>query len=314
MIVISNKKRIKNIFKLLFFLLGILFVILFCWLSEKLLYSDNVFHLSILVVLAALLTGCCFSYSYNLLKKKKQFIDYIFLIFMMLSCFIGGFYILKSIVAFRYENSYEIYKMSSNFSVKKAKNIKNSIDSIFEKDFDNVFSRDIFIDNYYYNEEENNYILYIFDNYENYKLKFFVDVYDEKIYNIYWEYNNDKLYFVEKGRKSDNFEFYYAMYIVSEVIGEDVSKVISFEEVIDKKVENYFDSGVNNMVSYEKFIFNSEDNLFILEYQVTSMDLYGKVLDKSFTISFYRKDSVLSKGVWYYGDSSFDYVDYKINI
>ena len=306
-------KILKNKYLWLLCIEIILIVILVLG-SKLLFYSDNVWHLLIVLIVSVLLVFCCFNGGICIWKKQKKVLDYFMAFFMIIGFCFGFIYVMRSVIAFRYENSYEVYLMSSNFSVREAKNNKLMIDNIFEKDFNNVFSRDIVIKNYYYDEEDNNYILYISDEKDNYRLKFLVEDDGRAINSIYWDYNGEKLYFLKDGKKSDNFEFYYAMYIIDEVLGENLDNVLGFEEVVEKKMEDYFDNDANNMVSYEKMSFDAKTNRFRLECQVASMDFYGDVLEKDFTITFSRKDNVLTKGVWYYGDSSFDYVDYKIKI
>lgn len=309
-------KKNKRIFVMcLFVFVEIVFSILLFYFSDKYLYSS--YNKDLIIII---LTACiCFLFSF--IGSKKLFCVYktsvvrYFLVGLGVIC--SSFCVLqigKCIYAFRYENSREVYKLSSNFSVFEAKKIKNSIDDIFEKDFDDIFSRDIIIDNYYYDEDNGKYILYLADYYKNYKLKFYVDILDDKIFNIYWEYNYDILYFVYEGKKTDDFEFYYAMYILDQVIGNETKKVVKFENFIEDKIKKYFADSTNVIVSYEDLNHNVDKNIFVLKCHAAGMDFYGDVLEKNFEILFNGVSESNTRGVWYYGDSSFDFVNYNINI
>ena len=44
------------------------------------------------------------------------------------------------------------------------------------------------------------------------------------------------------------------------------------------------------------------------------MDYYGGMEDKSFNVIFKNNCTSSNRRVWYYGDSSFDYVNWDVNM
>lgn len=310
---VSKFKKVLITF--LFILLECFFIALLFLFSDKFLYSSYNKDL-IVIILTALV---CILFSFIGGKKlfvvwERSFAKYLLIFLSIISC--GGcfLHIGKCIYAFRYENSDEVYRLSNNMSVAEAKKTKNTIDSIFEKDFDDVFSRNVIIDNYYYDEERDEYVLYLADYYKNFKLKFYVEMDDFKVVSIYWEYNDDVLYFVYNGEKTNNFEFYYAMYILNEVIGENTDGVVTLEDAIETKLKKHFVDSTNVIISYENLSYSEKENVFILNCHVAAMDFADDVLEEDFEVLFSGISEKDRKKVWYYGDSSFDFVNYDINI
>ena len=53
---------------------------------------------------------------------------------------------------------------------------------------------------------------------------------------------------------------------------------------------------------------------FTVEGDVYNMDYSGGKEEEDFEITFSALDKVKTKKVWYYGDPSFDYVDFSVKI
>lgn len=311
----GNSKLKINLGTYLFVLIECIFIVLLFLFADKFLYSSHNKDLIVIVLTSLLCILFSFVGGKKLFRVLENKLTRTSLNALCIICVVFSFiYIGRSIYAFRYENSQEVYKLSNNMSVADAKKTKNIIDNIFEKDFLDVFSRDVIIDNCYYDEEKNVYMLYLVDYYKNYKLKFYVEMDNFKVVNIYWEYNDDILYFVHNGEKTNDFEFYYAMYILNEVIGEETRNVVTFEETIETKLKRYFVDSTNIIISYENLNYYQNSNTFILNCHVAAMDFNDDVLEKDFEVIFTGLSNNDAKGIWYYGDSSFDFVNYNINI
>ena len=284
-----------------------------CCLSSRLFYSDSIFDLFVVfgICLVIYINVCLACYWF--LKKRKMDIFVITAgVVTVVSFVFSTVYLVKGINAFRYDNNNEVLRISKSFDVKMSKKIKNSLESYFEYDFDNVFSRDVIINNFYCTDDVCN--LYLDDIYNNYSLKFFVTMKKNKIIDIYWTMDKDKFYLVEDGKKTENFEYYYAMNIVSSVSGEDVSGLATIEGVVEQKVTEKLDDVSAVLLTYEKLNYLPEENAFYRDCEVESMDFSGNMNNSEFSISFEKNDSKNKSSSWYYGDSSFDYVNWNVNI
>ena len=263
------------------------------------------FGMSILLIIISLLM-----FVFCGKKKIKNILFYFVLIFFVL---FGGIFLYRTVVAFKYDNCYEIYKLAAYYSSKEAKIIKNNINNIFEYDNSSVFSRDIIIDSFYNDEEFS--VLYLNDSYGNYKLKFYLtinDLYD--LIDIYYIKDDMKFYLVSDGKKTENFEFYYAMYILDNVLGEELNGFATIEQAIEKNIVDDLEVSANIMFNYENLVYDAEQNSFSFNGNAYNMDYYSNMVDINYTVTFRRKDEKVAEPIWYYGDSSFDYVEWNFNI
>lgn len=313
-----NKEKEKIDYKkliayILFVIVQIALIVLLFVCANEILYADVINDLLVIVGLILLLVINNVLVGKKLYEKKSKKIGYYILYFVVIVSFImGAVFAYRTIKALIYDNSYEVYHLAEKYELKEAKQIKKVIDDIFEYDFDDVSSRNIVIGNFYEDEDNNNYILYIDDIYGNYRLKFYLDIKNEKIENIYWKFNDTKLYLYEDGKKTENFEYYYAMYIVDSLIGEGISGLATIEEDIEKIVRVEFEESANAMLTFDELIYNSENNIFTYKCSVENMDYYADIENKEFDIEFKRLSEAKDKKVWYYGDSSFDYVNWSV--
>ena len=303
---------VKSFLYLCWVVVQVIFVsVLFCSKGE-LLYSGNVGDLVTLSIFAVLLIANSIIVAVKFGKSKKTpgmiFIGCLTVVFSIISVF--SFY--KISVAFTHKNSHEISFLAEEYSLDVAKKIKNEIDKVFEYDFNDVYSRDIIIGNFYNDGEYSN--LYIDDVYGNYRLKFYVKMVDFELKDIYWDFDGHKLYLMKDGEKTEYFEFYYAMSIVDAVLGEDIDNLAKLEDTIEEKVGDTFKVSSNAMYNYEELDYHYSSNTFTVEGDVYNMDYSGGMEEVEFDLSFEARDHVNTKKVWYYGDSSFDYVLWDVKV
>lgn len=296
------KKTVFVVFEIL--LMGFVFIV-----SKEVLYSGEVEPLIILFLSIILLLTITLINTKKILKELKG-IYYI----LVLSVIVGSYGIIcgygyKGIMAFQYDNSLEIYNMTDRFSLKVAKEIKYEIDKIFEID-EGISVRNVTIGNFYKDNDE--FILYLDDFYGNYRLKFHIVIKENKINDIYWLFDEYKLYLVKDGKRSDNFSYYYAMYIVDNMMGENVTGLARVEDDVEKKLKKKFDNYANTIISYDEFIYDEGNDTFKYKCVAQNMDYYADIDDEHFTIYFEKLSKAKKKKVWYYGDASFDYVDLEI--
>ena len=119
---------------------------------------------------------------------------------------------------------------------------------------------------------------------------------------------------MEDYKKTDYFELYYAMNIVDNVLGEDIKSLAKVEDTIEEKVGDSFKVSSNAMYNYEELDYHYSSNTFTVEGDVYNMDYSGGMEEVDFEITFSALDKVKTKKVWYYGDPSFDYVDFSVKI
>lgn len=309
------KKDYKDIIlELLFLIIQVILTFTIFKISKEILYSDEVLELYIILALDLLLVlNGIFAFRKIIILGKRRIIEISVLLVCVLSLAIGVIYGFKIIKAFRYENSRELYNLTEKYTLDDAKKIKTTIDKIFEYDDGGISSRNIIIGNFYEDEDYN--VLYIDDFYGNYRLKFYLEMKDNEILNVFWMFDdNTKLYLVNDGQRTEDFSYYYAMYIVDSVMGEDISGLATIEEDVLKFVKNEFEESANTMLTYDELIFDSKENKFIYKCSAVNMDYYADIEHKDFEIEFNRLKEIKNKKVWYYGDSSFDYVNWNINI
>lgn len=315
--IIANKEKIdyrKLGAYILFAVVQVTLIVLLFICSKEILYSDVINDLLVIVGLILLLIINNVIVGKKLYENKcKKFWYYGLCLVVIVSFVMGIVFVYRTVKAFIYDNSSEVYNLAEKYELNDAKKIKKAIDDIFEYDFEGISSRNVVIGNFYGDEDNDNYVLYIDDMYGNYRLKFYLDITDDKIKNIYWIFNEDtKFYLYKDGKKTDNFEYYYAMYIIDSLIGEGVSGLATIEEDVEKIVKDEFEESANAILTFDELIYNSEDNIFTYKCSVENMDYYADMENKKFDIEFTRLSDAKNKKVWYYGDSSFDYVNWSV--
>ena len=154
--------------------------------------------------------------------------------------------------------------------------------------------------------------LYLDDSYGNYSLKFFVDLDEFVIKDVTCDFNGKELTLVKDFKKTKQFDFYYAMMITDEMLGEDIKGLAKLDRAIEDKIATIIDIPVNAMFNYENLEYNSDKNIFTINGNVYNMDLYGNLKDNSFMVIFENNYENKNKHEWYYGDSSFDYVNWDV--
>ena len=313
-----DKTRIKNnvwkkhIFGIFNILLSLFFSLVLVIYGDELLYTEILSDLNILFSLIFALMFCLFLIFRNIYLLKKMNFYKVFL--MILGCcflVINGIYLYKTILALYYSNSLELVELTNKYGYKDAKKIKKEIERVFEYDYENVYSRDVLIDNFY--EDGHEYVLYLNDVHGNYKLRFRVEMKNYKFREVYYEFDDNKMYLIKNYKKTNNFEYYYAMYILSNVLGEDISGVSTITHDIESDVSSEYDAA-SYMFTYDGFKYNSKENKFSLDAEVITMDYYGNVVDYNFDVFFTLVDGEKKRKIWYYGDSSFDYVNFDVKI
>ena len=276
-------------------------------------YSEHLNDLLILVILILVLLFNSIIVVINIYKNKKKsgllVLAALSVVFFIVYSLIYSFNVVK---AYIYENSNELLMLNETYDFSSSKTIKEEIEKVFEKDSTDTFSRDIIISNLYTDGEISN--LYIDDSYGNFKLKFYVDFDDFKIKDVYSIFGDSKLYLVKDGKKTDNFEFYYAMNILKNVLGEDINGLARIDSAIEEEIGKNFSVSANAMFNYEELKYNERNNTFLLTGDIYNMDYYGGMEDKSFNVIFKNNCTSSNRRVWYYGDSSFDYVNWDVNM
>lgn len=295
----------------LWFLTQLFLVILICCFEKEFFYSEYMRDLVVLGLLVGVLFINSIIGAISVYKiKMKKILTIIGNILAIGFSIFALVYSYKIAVAIRYDNSAELLALSDIYDVKTAKELKTEIESIFEYDYDDTFSRDVIISNFYTDGQYSN--LYIDDFYGNYRLKFYVDMDNFKIKDIYWDFDNKKLYLVSNGEKTENFEYYYAMCIVDNVIGEDIRGLTRLDKAIEDVISGQFEVSANAMFNYEELEYNDIDNTFTLKGDVYNMDYYGGMNEETFVVTFNNRDDANNKHIWYYGDASFDYVNWDV--
>lgn len=279
--------------------------------SDLFFYSEKMLSLVIPCLLIVVLVANTFVF-FKKYTHKKDVLSRLFIFVCCIFLVYAFIYSCKVIQAVRYSNSYELLNLSNNYSIKKAKKIKYNVEDIFEYDEYGIFSRNIKISNFY--KDEDFYILYIDDFYNSYRLKFYVLLENNNIKEVFWDFNGDKLYFVKDFKKTVNFEYYYAMYIVNNVYGEEINYDDSLAIEIEKQISNKFDSLANTMFHYEELTYDKYNDNFNIMGDVYCMDYYGHIEESKFEIEFKRKSLDQSRDTIYYGDFSFGYIDWDISM
>ena len=260
----SKEKFFQNIFGYasLFFISIILFGILF-FTTDSFLYSGSERVLYLLLFLVVLLFLYAFMIGRMLYKKYfRGFYYYVFFFLTLLSVIIGVIYGIRCLKAFRCDNDIEIYNLATKYDLEIAKELKYAIDNIFEYDFDNISSRDVVISNLY--EDDGNYILYLDDIYGNYSLKFYLEIENNKILSVIWKFDEKTdLYLYKDGKKTESFSYYYAMYIIKNVLGENIKTTIILEDDIEKKLRNEFLESANAIITYDEFVYDNNKDEFV---------------------------------------------------
>lgn len=307
----KNVRDYKNIILgfILFFVMGLLIYTLY-GVKDEVLYVSEMINLYIFIFISLLIIFLSLiTFRYLILNKKVSKL-YFFNLLLLIFCFcFGVYYSFLGIKAFRYDNSLEVYNLTDNHDLKTAKMYKKKLDDIFEME-DDISIRNVNIRSLY--NDEDVYVLFLDDFYNNYKLKFYVNISDDKIVDVYWLFNDKKFYLVKEGIKEDKFSFYYAMSIISVVLGEDVSGLANLDDEIKDKLVGLFDESANMIISYDDFVF--KDDKFVYSGSLSNMDYSVNMEEVEFDIIFSSLDKPKNKKVWYYGDSSFDYVDWNVKI
>lgn len=313
----TKKNKWLDIANILLVLLTIVLSYVLIRYSKNWLYSEKLSDLWIIISLCLILmiaSGIIIKITLNnnLKKVLKVFSETIGCIGLL----IFAFYFIGSLNALYYKNSQELVILSEKFKYKEAKAIKEEIERIFEYDEKNIYSRDVLISNFYYNDTQNIYSLYLDDSHGNYSLKFSVEILNNKFKNVYYEKDDYKFYLVKDGKKTDDFEYYYAMYILDNVLGEDISGISKIEDDIEKNVEEQLklENTANYFYTYEELEYNKDKNIFTVNCSVEDMNYYGNLNNHKFLLTLKRNDNYKNKKNWYYGDSSFDYVNFIIEI
>lgn len=307
------KKNKKTIFlDIVNILLLLLLSSILIFYTDELLYSEVISDLSIVFSLClALFFNLFFLVKRIYFLKKTCFLKIILVILSFCSLSVGLIYSIKSVYALYYSNSLELIELTEKYGYKSSRKIKNEIERVFEYDYDDVYSRDVLIENFY--QDDDIYLLYLNDAYDNYRLKFFIEMKDFKFNNVYYEFDDEKMYLMQDGKKTDNFEYYYAMYILDNMIGEDVTGLASVTKDIESELSKEFDSA-SYIYTYDEFRFDSKKNKFVLEAEVLNMDYFGNMDAHTFEVEFLKETDEKKRKIWYYGDSSFDYVNFNVNM
>lgn len=281
--------------------------------SKGALYSEKISDLYIIIVLIFLiLFSSIVAATFVVKKKKNDLYKKIISILCIVFSLFAFTYIFRVINAFRYENSGELKLLADKYEFGIAKDIKKEVEKIFEYDSDEVFSRDVKISNFYTDGKISN--LYLDDSYGNYSLKFYVDMDDFIIKDVYCKFGEDELFLVKDFKKTEQFEFYYAMMIAKEMLGEDIKGLAKLDRAIEDEISSKIDIPVNAMFNYEDLEYSYSKNNFSIRGNIYNMDSYGNFVDKAFEVVFENNYESKNKHEWYYGDSSFDYVNWDVKI
>lgn len=305
----DNKMKVYGLYALW----GIIQLVL-CYLlvnlSNEAFYSEKVSDLYIVILFIFLILFNSIIASVFIRNKKKELSKIIISILCVVFSFFSFIYIFKVVDAFKYNNSQELKMLADKYEFNIALDIKSEIEKIFEYDSDGVFARDVKISNFYTDGKMSN--LYLDDSYGNYSLKFFVDLDEFVIKDVTCDFNGKMLTLVKDFKKTKQFDFYYAMMITDEMLGEDIKGLAKLDRAIEDKIATIIDIPVNAMFNYENLEYNSDKNIFTINGNVYNMDLYGNLKDNSFTVIFENNYENKNKHEWYYGDSSFDYVNWDV--
>ncbi len=281
------------------------------FLSGELLYSGDINHLFLIMGVCAVgIINAFIMIRVLFLQKSKRFINILLLMISIFTLVVDIIYFGKNINAVRFENSSELVLLNEKYSLNNAKIIKEKIEEIFEYDFEEISSRDVVIGSFY--EDEDVYVLYLDDSYGNYRLKFYLKMTDNNIDDVYWVYDDAKFYLVKDGSKTDNFEYYYAMSILNGTRESEIHGLATIENDVETYIKNGLDDSANAIFTYDELKYDKDSNTFYFSCHVHSMNYYGNGYDESYKVLFARMDEVNKKKVWYYGDSSFDYVSWCI--
>lgn len=297
--------------RILYILIQGFICFLVVFLSRELLYSGDINHLFLIMgVCVAGIINALIMIRVLFLQKNKSFINILLLIITISTLGIEIIYFGKSINAVRFGNSSELVMLNEKYSLNDAKVVKKKIEEIFEYDFEEVSSRDVVIGSFY--EDEDVYILYLDDSYGNYRLKFYLKMANNNIDDVYWLYDDTEFYLVKDGSKTDNFEYYYAMSVLSGTRESEIHGLATIENDVETYIKDGLDDSANAIFTYDELKYDKDTNTFYFSCHVHSMDYYGNGYDESFEVLFTRMDEVNKKKVWYYGDSSFDYVNWSV--
>ena len=310
---IFDKKRIYKLYaNILWILVQIFLSILIYIYSKDAMYSGVISDLYVLMALVGIVFLNCIILGCSIFQKKmKKKIKLLLCVFILYFVLFGIIFSYKIGRAYYYENSSEIRMLSEKYQRSIASNIRDEVNSIFEYDKDGIFERNVIISNFY--TDNGLASLYLNDFYGNYTLKFYLVMDDFKIRDVFWMFNDEKLYLVSDGQRTENFEYYYAMYIVDSVLGEDVKGLAKIEDEIEKQVKNKLKSSSNIIFNYDELEFDSFYNTFKISGDAFGMNFYDDIQEKNFLIQFDKREKQSSKHVWYYGEPSFDYVDFDVN-
>ena len=308
----DDKIKIYSLGFIWFLVQSLLSYLLFSF-SKGALYSEKISDLYIVILLIfIILINSIIGASILIKKKKKDLYKIIISILCIIFSLFSFTSVFKVIKAFKYENSGELKLLADKYEFGIAKDIKNEIERIFEYDFDGVFSRDIKISNFYTDGKVSS--LYLDDSYGNYSLKFYVDMDDFVIKDVTCTFDESELTLVKDFKKTEQFEFYYAMLISDEVLGEDIKGLAKLDRAIEDVIESKIDIPVNAMFNYEDLTYNYSKNNFSIKGNIYNMNGYGGLIEDSFEVTFENNYECKNKHEWYYGDSSFDYVNWDVKI
>ena len=310
-LVFDFKKFYKSLMYVIWAMLQIVLSVLVLGYSKDILYSDNIKDLYLLMILVGvILVNCillgCSIFKRRIKKKRKLLLCLLIFIFTLF----GMIFSYRIGKAYYYKNSGEILLLAEKYEMNVALKIKDEVESFFEYDEEGSVERNVVISNFYTDGDLTN--LYLKDSYGNYTLKFYLTMEDFEIKDAFWLFDDEKLYLIKNGKKTDNFEYYYAMYIVDSVLGEDVKGLARIEDDVESKILKEFDNSANTIFNYEELEFDYTYNTFKLKGDAYNMNFYDDVKEEDFTIKFNKREKRNSKHIWYYGDASFDFVNFDV--
>ncbi len=310
-IVEGVKDYTKITLKVLYVIIQVGLMGLLWFVSREVLYSEEVSELFFLFATDIILILSALGMGYFIYKgKDKRLQTYLMGLVVIVSLVFGTIYLYKGIGAFRYENSWEFYNLAERFEYDNAKKFKKNLEKVVEYENGDISVRNIRIKNMYI--DNGVYVLYIEDFYQNYQLKLYLNLDNYDIIDCYYMYRDEKIYLVKNKKLVEDFDFYYAMMIVDVVMGENIEGLATIEEDVSRKLKDYFEESANIIISYEQLI-KEKDNYYY-KCSVHNMDFMASSEEKEFIIKFSKRDEAKTNKVWYYGDSSFDYVDWSIQI
>lgn len=305
----DNKLKVYGLF-ILWGLVQCLFCYFLISLSKDAFYSEKISDLYLVVLFIFLMFINSIVAAVFIKGKKKELYKTIISILCIVFSLISFGYIFRVVNAFKYNNSYELKMLADKYEFNIALDIKSEIEKIFEYDSEGVFTRDVKISNFYTDGKMSN--LYLDDSYGNYSLKFFVDLDEFKIKDVSCDFHGQELTLVKDFKKTEQFDFYYAMMITDKVLGEDIKGLAKLDRAIEEKISTIIDIPVNAMFNYEDLKYNKDKNNFTISGNVYNMDSFGNFDEKTFVVIFENNYDSKNKHEWYYGDSSFDYVNWDV--